>query len=282
MDTTLAIDCGGGGIKGSVLDPSGTMVAKPIRVPTPYPLPPQLFVSTLVELAARLPKAGRVTVGIPGMIRHGVVVRTPHYVTRGGPRTRIDPALEELWFGFNARAEISQALGLPVLVLNDAEVHGAGVVAGTGVELVLTFGTGLGCALFDGGRLAPHLEFSQAPVRWGMSYDTYIGEPERRRLGNTFWSRRVRRVVEALEPVFVWDRIYLGGGNSRHITPETLAKLQRLPETAYEAGQPRDTAPTDEQVAEDPDHPDDAGGKVVVVPNSAGIAGGARAWELAG
>ena len=42
--TTLAIDCGGGGIKGSVLDEAGTMRAHPIRVPTPYPLPTSLFV----------------------------------------------------------------------------------------------------------------------------------------------------------------------------------------------------------------------------------------------
>lgn len=268
MTATLAIDCGGGGIKGSVLDEAGTMQARPVRVPTPYPLPPERFVATLAELAARLPAADRVTVGLPGMIRHGVVVRTPHYVTRGGPRTKVLPELVELWHGFPAQRAIAAGLGRPALVLNDAEVHGAGVVAGTGLELVLTFGTGLGCALFDGGRLAPHLELSQAPVRWGLSYDTYIGEPERRRLGNTFWSRRVRRVVEALEPVFVWDRIYLGGGNSRYINAETLDKLRRL------------RAPSHDPGPEDADHPDDEGSTVLVVPNTAGIAGGVRAWDL--
>ena len=46
---TLTIDCGGGGIKGSVLDEAGTMRAQPLRVPTPYPLPPELFVKTLVQ-----------------------------------------------------------------------------------------------------------------------------------------------------------------------------------------------------------------------------------------
>src|ERR1700748_3731431 len=79
---TLTIDCGGGGIKGSVLDEAGTMRAQPLRVPTPYPLPPDLFVKTLVELGGRLPTADRVTVGMPGMLRHGVVVATPHYITR--------------------------------------------------------------------------------------------------------------------------------------------------------------------------------------------------------
>jgi polyphosphate glucokinase len=247
VTTTLAIDCGGGGIKASVLDESGTMRAQPVRVPTPYPLPPTLFVQTLGDLAGKLPTADRATVGMPGMIRHGVVVATPHYVTRNGPRTKVDPDLVEQWAGFDARTALTTTFGLPTLVLNDAEVHGAGVVAGTGLELVLTLGTGLGCALFDGGILAPHLEFSQAPVRWGMSYDTYIGEHERRRLGDAFWSRRIRAIVDGLRPVFMWDRLYIGGGNARRIRPEQLTRM---------------------------------GDDVVVVPNTAGIVGGVRAWSL--
>jgi len=247
VTTTLTIDCGGTGLKGSVLDESGTMRAHPVRVPTPYPLPTERFVRTLVDLAGQLPRADRVTVGMPGMIRHGVVVATPHYVTRSGPRTRVDPALVAEWQGFDVRTALTQALGVPALVLNDAEVHGAGVVAGTGLELVLTLGTGLGCALFDGGHLAPHLELSQAPVRWGVSYDAYVGEHERRRLGDAMWSRRVRKVVEALRPVFLWDRLYLGGGNARRLRAESLAKM---------------------------------GDDVVVVPNDAGILGGVRAWAV--
>lgn len=245
--TTLAIDCGGGGIKASVLDEAGTMRAQPIRVPTPYPLPPSLFVQTLVDLAGRLPAAERGTVGMPGMIRHGVVITTPHYVTRGGPRTRVLPELVAQWEGFDAQSALVAALGVPVHVLNDAEIHGAGVISGQGLELVFTLGTGLGCALFDGGRLAPHLELSQAPVRWGLSYDTYIGEHERRRLGDALWSRRVGRMVEGLRPVFRWDRLYIGGGNSRHITATALARM---------------------------------GDDVVIVPNSAALVGGARVWQL--
>ena len=162
---TLVIDCGGGGLKATVLDSTGTMRAQPIRVPTPYPLSPERFVDTLVGIAADLPTADRVSVGLPGMIRHGVVITTPHYVTVRGPRSRVDPDLLAQWHGFDARTALTAAFGLPTLVLNDAEFHAAGVVAGQGLELVLTLGTGLGCALFDGGRLAPHLELSQAPVR---------------------------------------------------------------------------------------------------------------------
>ncbi len=244
---TLAVDCGGGGIKASVLDSSGTLHAPAIRVPTPYPLPPERLVDTVAAIADQLPPSGRATIGMPGMLRHGVVVATPHYVTRSGPHTRVLPELVQAWAGCDIQAAIADRLGIPTLVLNDAEVHGAGVVSGTGVELVLTLGTGLGSALFDGGRLAPHLELSHAPVRWGTSYDAYIGEIERARLGDARWSRRVRRVVDGLRPVFWWDRLYLGGGNSRQVTPNVLVQL---------------------------------GDDVVVVPNQAGIVGGVRAWAL--
>ena len=235
MISTLVIDCGGGGIKATVLDDSGTMRAQPIRVATPYPLTTKLFIKTLVDLAKKLPPSTHATVGLPGMVRHGVVVATPHYVTVRGPRTRIDPDLVAQWHGFDARTALREALGVPVIVLNDAEVHGAGVIAGQG------------CALFDGGRLAPHLEVSQAPVRWGLSYDTYIGEHERRRLGDSLWSRRIVRCVDGLRPMFMWDRLYLGGGNSRHITPSQVVKL---------------------------------GDDTVIVPNAAALVGGARAWQL--
>jgi polyphosphate glucokinase len=244
---TLAVDCGGGGIKASVLDAAGTLHAPAVRVPTPYPLPPTVLVETIVAIAARLPRADRATVGMPGMIRHGVVVTTPHYVTRSGPHSRVEPELVDAWTDCDIRAALERALGMPTLVLNDAEVHGAGVVSGTGVELVLTLGTGLGSALFDGGVLAPHLELSHAPVRRGTTYDSYIGQIERARLGDGLWSGRVRRAVEGLRPVFCWDRLYLGGGNARRITPQTLERL---------------------------------GDDVVVVPNQAGIVGGVRAWDL--
>ncbi len=244
---TLSIDCGGSFIKASVLDESGTIRAHQVRIDTPYPLSPERFVRTLVDIGKQLPKADRMTVGMPGMIRHGVVIHTPHYINVRGPFTRRDPALTQAWDGFDVRSALQNASGIPALVLNDAEVHGAGVVTGAGLELVLTLGTGLGCAMFDGGVLAPHIELSHAPVRAATTYEEWIGESEHRRIGDMFWSRRIRVMVERLRPVFLWDRLYLGGGNSRLITPELVRRM---------------------------------GDDVVIVPNSAGIVGGVRAWHM--
>ncbi|HEX7405135.1 MAG TPA: ROK family protein [Candidatus Nanopelagicaceae bacterium] len=244
---TLSVDCGGLGIKASVLDSAGTMRIPAVHLATPYPLSPSRLVKTIANLARSLPKADRATIGMPGMIRHGVVVTTPHYINVAGPFTRMDPQLKGLWEGFDMRAALTDALKIPSLVLNDAEVHGAGVVAGSGFEVVLTLGTGLGCAVFDGGMLSPHIELSHASVRRSTSYDDWIGEQERRRLGDSFWSRRIRTLVDELRPVFIWDRLYLGGGNSRRIKDSVIHRL---------------------------------GDDVVIVPNEAGIIGGVRAWNL--
>ncbi|WP_432839236.1 ROK family protein [Dactylosporangium sp. CA-092794] len=249
MVNTLTIDCGGGGLKAAVVDDSDALVGGPLRIPTPYPFPPERFIRSLLRIAAQLPEADRATVGLPGMIRHGVVVATPHYVTKAGPHTEIDPKLYAAWTGYDARAALNLAFGRPVLVLNDAEVHGASLVVGTGLEVVLTLGTGLGNAIFDDGVLAPHLELSHAPIRRKRTYDTYIGEIQRREVGNARWSRRVRRVVDGLRPVIRWNRLYIGGGNSALIDAPTLERL---------------------------------GTDVTIVPNTAGVLGGSRAWKLMG
>ena len=246
-ELTLSIDCGGSYIKSCVLDDEGTMHAAPNRIETPYPLTPERFLETLLEIAKSLPQSTRATVGLPGMIRNGVVVATPHYINEAGPHTKFSQSLKDLWWGFDAEAAVTAKLGMPTKVLNDAEVHAAGVITGTGLEIVMTLGTGLGFAVFHGGKLSPHFELSHATVRRNTTYDTWIGERERKRMGNTFWSRRVRLMVAELRPVFLWDRLYIGGGNSQNILQRDLQLM---------------------------------GDDVVIVPNSAGVAGGVRAWKL--
>ncbi len=243
---TLCVDCGGGGIKASVLNQDGVQNGPALRARTPYPLPPQLLIDTIADLAAQLPQADRVTVGIPGMIRHGIVIATPHYITKDGPRSKVLPALKRQWDHYDMAGALSAALKLPVKVHNDAEVAGFGVISGHGLEMIITLGTGLGNAIYDNGKLAPHAEVSQGLVRWGLSYDDYIGEHERLRLGDGHWSRRVRRIIESLQPVYLWDRLYLGGGNSKRLTAPVRMKLP--PE-------------------------------VVLVPNSDGIMGGVNVWK---
>lgn len=244
---TLSIDCGGSFIKSAVLDESGTIHGNERRIPTPYPLSADSFVQAMVDVVASNAPADRITIGMPGMIRRGVVIHTPHYINEAGPFSRRDPQLVESWQNFDVQRAVATATGKPVIVMNDAEVHAAGVINGSGLEVVFTLGTGLGSAIFDGGVLAPHLELSHATVRSGVWYDHWIGEAERQRIGTALWNRRVRLMVERWRPVFLWDRLYLGGGNSRLVTDATRSRL---------------------------------GDDVVIVANNSALFGGKRVWDF--
>src|SRR5690625_3360881 len=131
---TLSVDCGGGGIKATALNALGTIIAPAVRTVTPYPLPPQLLIDTIERLASSLPQPDRITVGMPGMVRHGVVIATPHYVTKAGPRTRVLPELVAAWVGLDLQRELTAVLGVPVLLLKLSEWNGACEIAWTRTE----------------------------------------------------------------------------------------------------------------------------------------------------
>jgi polyphosphate glucokinase len=215
---TLAVDCGGTGIKAIVLDPSGGPVGERVKLRTPYPSPPDALIGAVVDVAQRTGQPfDRVSVGFPGMVRNGIVLATPHYVTEAGPFTPVRPDLEKEWAAFDVRAALERALGRPTRVLNDAEVAGLAVIERRGFEVMLTLGTGLGCALFDDGRIVPKIEMSQAPFRKGQTYDQQIGHVARKRIGPVRWTERVVKAVDTLRPVLWWDRLYVGGGGARHL-----------------------------------------------------------------
>ncbi len=239
---TLAIDCGGTRLKAVVVDAAGHPLADRVRVRTPYPCPPEVLAASLAALAARLPPYDRVSVGVPGVVRHGRVLATPHYVTEAGPFTARRKDLVAAWSGFDVRAALETALGAPTRVANDAEIVALSVGEGVGVEVVLTLGTGLGFAMLDDGRLLPKIEMSHAPFRDGKTYDRLLGDRARRKAGDPAWTARVLAAIDALRPVLWWDHCYLGGGNTKHLT----------------AALPAD---------------------VMVVSNVAGLLGGVRLWD---
>ncbi len=247
---TLVIDIGGSGLKATVLGTDGEPVHDRVRVDTTYPCPPRKLVADLVDLVGPLPAFERASAGFPGVVRDGRVVTAPHFVTVHGPGSDLDPALEELWAGFDLAGELGTALGVPVRVGNDADVQGAGVIAGTGLELVLTLGTGLGSAVFRDGRLALHLELAHHPAMKGLSYNDYLGQRARQKVGNKHWNRRVRKALVALDALVCPNSILVGGGNSTNVDADKLHKKQ----------------PT-------------VAAKVRLVGNEGGLLGGVRLWD---
>lgn len=214
---TLAIDIGGTGLKAALLDPGGALIGERLRVNTPYPCSPSKMVQVLSALVEPLRGYERISVGFPGMVRQGIVLSAPHFITVRGPGSKNDPKLWKAWHRFDLATALEEALSKPVRVANDADLQGAAVVRGQGLELVVTLGTGVGTALFLDGRLAPHLELAHHPLHKGETYDEYLGEATRESVGNKQWNRRVRRALETLTALCFPDRVYVGGGNSRHV-----------------------------------------------------------------
>jgi polyphosphate glucokinase len=182
---TLAIDIGGSGVKAAVLDARGRLIGERVRAKTPVHGPPAFLIRTIAALVAPLGEYDRVSVGFPGVVREGVVRTAPNL---GSAQ----------WRGFDLARALAHALKRPVRVVNDAEMHGFGVITGKGLELVITLGTGFGSALFRDGELMPHLELSQHPVHGGKTYDEYLGDRARKRVGTHKWNRRVHRVMGIL------------------------------------------------------------------------------------
>jgi polyphosphate glucokinase len=202
---TLAIDIGGSALKASVLDRSGRMILEPVRLPTPYPCPPRVLLRALVKLAAPLGSLNRISIGFPGVVRGGHVVTAPHFGNK-------------IWRGYPLEAAVQERLQRPTRLLNDAEVQGLGIVAGRGLEVVLTLGTGVGSAVFADGWLTPHLELAHHPLHNGETYNEYVGNEALHRNGRKKWNRRVLKMIEIVESLLNYDVLYLGGGNARHLT----------------------------------------------------------------
>jgi polyphosphate glucokinase len=209
---TLAIDIGGTGLKALVLDLTGKPLTERARVETPHPATPKQVLTALSELIAPMPEFDRVSVGFPGVVVRGV--------------THSAPNLHDDWRGFDLAGALEKATSKPTRALNDAGVQGYGVVAGKGVEMVLTLGTGLGCALFVDGRYVPNLELAHHPFKKERTYEEHIGARALDKVGRKKWNKRVRQVLDQVQPIFNPDVIYLGGGNAKHLKGDLPANVK--------------------------------------------------------
>jgi hypothetical protein len=164
---TLAIDVGGTNLKASVLDAKGVKVVERVRKKTPYPCPPPVLIRALDKLTYELPSWDRISVGFPGIVRDGRVLTAPNLSTRLGPGTAVSRKLVDAWAGYPLAAELEGRLGKPTRLCNDADMQGLAVIAGEGLEMVITLGTGLGTSLFLDGTPMPHLELALIPFGRG-------------------------------------------------------------------------------------------------------------------
>lgn len=212
---TLAVDIGGSGIKVMVLDEAGEPLTERSRVETPQPPKPEPVLEAIAALAAEQGEFDRVSVGFPGVVSNGV--------------TKTAVNLDPDWVGFDLATALKTRLGQPVRVANDADIQGLGAIAGQGVELVVTLGTGFGSALFVDGKLVPNLEAGHHPFRKGETYEQQLGRAALDAVGQKRWNRRLEKAIANLQNLFNCECLYLGGGNAKKITLDLPPTVKIVP-----------------------------------------------------
>jgi len=210
--TTLAIDIGGTGLKALLLDAKGTAITERVRIETPRPATPSSVVDAVVGLVKNVGTYDRISVGFPGVVESGIV--------------RTAPNLDKGWGDFPLADTLTKKLKKPARALNDAGVQGFGVIEGKGVEMVLTLGTGMGCALYLDGKYVPNLELAHHPFKGKKSYEDYVDARALDKIGKKEWNKRVAKVLRQIMPIWNPRRIYLGGGNAKHLKLDLPKDIQ--------------------------------------------------------
>jgi polyphosphate glucokinase len=205
----LGIDIGGTGIKAAPVDvATGKLLTERKKIATPHPSTPEAVTKVVRELAGSFGWTDVTGATFPGVVTAGTV-RTAANVDHG-------------WIGTNAAALFGKAIGTEVAVLNDADAAGIAEVtfgAGRGERgtvLMLTFGTGVGSALFTGGLLVPNTEFGHIEIR-GKDSEMRTSEraKQTRGWGWKEWAARVQEYLQHMEALLSPDLIIVGGGISK-------------------------------------------------------------------
>lgn len=206
----LGIDIGGSGMKGALVNSvTGEMLTKRYRIPTPTSRKPKAMAEVVAQLVKHFDHKGPVGVGFPTIIKHGIC-KSPGN-------------LHKKWLGVNVKELFSEATGLPVTVVNDADAAGYatmnyGIGKGKkGLVVMITIGTGLGSGAFFDGELIPNFELGQIPYKKFKKIELWAADSAKTRDGLTYkqWGKRFNKFLHYVELIIAPDLIILGGGASK-------------------------------------------------------------------
>ncbi|WP_327338820.1 ROK family protein [Streptomyces sp. NBC_01259] len=205
----FGVDIGGSGIKGAPVDlDRGDLARERHKVLTPHPATPDDVAGCVAEVVGHFDWSGPVGITFPGVVTGGV--------------TRSAANVDKGWIDLDARTLLSEKLGLPVTVLNDADAAGIAEMtfgAGRGRKgtvIVLTLGTGIGSALFIDGRLVPNTELGHLELN-GHDAEKHASTKakEDEDLSWHHWAHRVQKYLVHVEMLFSPELFIIGGGVSR-------------------------------------------------------------------
>jgi polyphosphate glucokinase len=208
----FGIDIGGSGIKGALVDlDKGELIGDRLRIDTPKPSTPDAVADVVARIVTHFGWDGPVGITLPAVIKKGAAQTAAN----------IDPS----WIGRDASALFAERLGRDVAdvsLLNDADAAGMAEMrfgdpaARKGVVALLTFGTGIGSALFQNGALMPNTEFGHIEVD-GHDAEKKAAASAKDNEGLSYpeWAKRVNRYLTVLENLIWPDLFIVGGGVSK-------------------------------------------------------------------
>jgi polyphosphate glucokinase len=206
----LGIDIGGSGIKGNLVDPaSGALVAERFKLDTPQPSMPEAVASVVAQVIEHFEYAGPVGCTFPAIVKGGVTLSAAN--------------VDKAWIGCHAAELFSKTTGHRIVVVNDADAAGIAEMAvgagrdRAGVTLLLTFGTGIGSAMFHDGILIPNTELGHIQFEGHESVEDWAAAKVKddENLSWKAWASRVNRLLDHLSQILSPDLFILGGGVSR-------------------------------------------------------------------
>lgn len=205
----FGIDIGGSGIKGAPVDvKAGDLATDRHRIKTPQPATPDAVMDVAAKVVRKFKWDGPVGCALPSVVQHGIVYSAAN--------------IDASWIDTDGQALLAERLEMPIHLLNDADAAGLAEMrfgAGRkeeGVVLLLTFGTGIGSALFYRGQLVPNTELGHLQFR-GMDAEHYAAARlvEREEMKLDWWAGRVNEYLRYVEVLFSPDLIIFGGGISK-------------------------------------------------------------------
>ena len=205
----LGIDIGGSGVKGAPVDTvRGELLEERYRIPTPQPADVTGVVEAVAEVAARFDGWDGVGITFPGVVVDGVV--------------RTAANMDKSWIEAPAARLFSERLGRPAAVVNDADAAGVAEVAfgagrdQAGLIAMLTFGTGIGSALFLDGTLVPNTEMGHLELH-GKDAELRASDRVREEEDMSWdkWAERVEEYLRHVEALLSPRLFIIGGGVSK-------------------------------------------------------------------
>ena len=205
----MGVDIGGTGIKGAPVDiDKGELAGERFRILTPHPATPKAVADVVGEVVEHFNWNGPVGATFPAVVKDGVTLSAAN--------------VDKEWIGANADELFTLRLNMPVTVLNDADAAGLAEMrfgAGrgrTGVVIMVTLGTGIGCGMFLDGKLVPNTELGHIEIG-GKDAETMAADSvrERKELSWKKYAGRVELYLRKLDALLWPDLIIIGGGASK-------------------------------------------------------------------